>query len=240
MTTAAILTVGDELLAGDIDNTNATWLAHNLTERGVDVREIRVVHDDTEDIATAITDLTRYDTTIVTGGLGSTPDDLTLAGIAEALDQQLIEHEDVRRELEPKIAERMEHRTNFNFDMDAATMYPEHAEIIPNDIGIAPGCRVEHVYVVPGIPREMKAVFGRVVDRFNGALRSTVLYSSVPESNLSPILDDVQSAYDVRIGCYPGGEFKRIKVSGESRAAVDATYEELLQRPEIVREPDGE
>lgn len=240
-TTAGLVTVGDELLAGDIENTNATWLAARLDDRGVDVRQIRVVPDVVGEIASTVEELAgRFDAVVVTGGLGSTPDDVTLEGVATALGRPLETNEEALALLEETVAEVRRRRPELSFDMAAAARYPRDAEIIPNDEGIAPGCRCESVVVAPGIPDEMKAVFGRVEDRFNGSKRARLVYSSVPESNLRGVLDEVRAEFDVGVGCYPGRRFKRIKLTGDDPERLEAARGWLLERAEIVPEPDDE
>ena len=230
-TTAGIVTVGDELLAGEIENTNATWLAARLRNRGVSVREIRVVPDELDPIARTVgTCADRYDATLVTGGLGSTPDDVTMAAIAMALERPLVPHDEARALIRETVAEIHERRTSFTFDLDAACQRPQGAAVIPNDEGIAPGCRCESVYVLPGIPSEMRAVFGRIEPEFAGTRTTETVYSNRPESNIAPTLAEGRDRFGVKIGCYPGGEWKRITVAGTDQEAVDAARRWLLDR----------
>jgi len=91
----AVVTVGDELLAGDTENTNASWLGTRLTERGADVRRVVVVPDDEDAIAAEVSTLAdRYDAVVVTGGVGPTHDDVTMDGVAAAFDREMVEHAD--------------------------------------------------------------------------------------------------------------------------------------------------
>ena len=87
----ALLTVGDELLAGDTENTNATWLARQLSERGVTVTRVLVVPDDRDVIVDYVRDWAgAFDALVVTGGLGGTHDDVTMDAVAEAFDRELV------------------------------------------------------------------------------------------------------------------------------------------------------
>ncbi|MFW6000537.1 MAG: molybdopterin-binding protein, partial [Halorubrum sp.] len=82
---AAVVTVGDELLDGDTENTNATWLCDRLDARGVTVRRVTVVPDEVSQIARVVNEYhAEYDAVIVTGGLGPTHDDVTMEGVAAA------------------------------------------------------------------------------------------------------------------------------------------------------------
>lgn len=234
MSTVGILTVGDELLAGDVENTNATWLADRLTARGVDVGEIRVVPDDTERIAAAVAELAaRFASVVVTGGLGSTPDDLTLMAVARALDRPLETNEEARELVAETVREIEAEYPDFEFDLDAAARFPSGGRPISNDEGIAPGCVIEGVYVIPGVPAEMKAVFERVVDEFAGEVRSRTVYSDVPESNLNPLLTELRDRFEVRVGCYPEDDRRRLKVSSSDLDRLERAYEWVRDRPEI-------
>src|SRR5207237_7019768 len=85
MASAAILTIGNELVSGDVENSNGSWLARRLEAVGVDVRLIAIVPDEIEEIATMLREqAARADLVLVTGGLGGTPDDLTREAVAAA------------------------------------------------------------------------------------------------------------------------------------------------------------
>lgn len=231
---AAILTVGDELLAGDVENTNATWLATQLTERGVGVREMRVVPDDATAIATAVREVTdRFDATIVTGGLGSTPDDVTLEGVATAVDVDLKPNAGARSDIEPAVDAIREEYPGFEFDFEAAVRYPARGRLIPNDEGIVPGWVVETVYVLPGMPAEMKDTFDSIADEFAGDSRTRTMYSTEPESHLNDLLEAVHERFDVAVGCYPGAKRRRIKLSATDADQLERAAVWLADRPEI-------
>jgi len=192
-TTAAVVTVGDELLAGDIENSNATWLASRLTDRGVRVRQIRVVPDEVDEIADAVAELGQSCTFVVTtGGLGSTPGDVTVDAVARALERSLEPHPEAREQVQAAVEEIRKEYPEFDHDVEAGSQYPAGAQIVPNEEGIVPGCVCGNVYVLPGIPDEMEAVFGVVEADFSGATRSRTAYSRTPESHLNDLLNDVR------------------------------------------------
>jgi nicotinamide-nucleotide amidase len=222
--TGAIITIGDELLAGDVENTNALWLATQLTNRGVSVYEIRVVPDDINRIAKAVRELSQECTFVITtGGLGSTPDDITTSAIAEALSVPVEPHPEARCDIQTSVDDIRQEHPEFNHDIDRACRYPTNATIVPNEEGISPGCICENVYVLPGIPTEMKAVFEHIRDEFSGPIQSESLYADTPESHLAPILETVRNKFDVRVGCYPTDDHKRIQlVSVDTEALFKA------------------
>ncbi|WP_255191342.1 competence/damage-inducible protein A [Natronobeatus ordinarius] len=234
MTTAGILNVGNELLAGEIANGNGMWLAERLTASGVAVREIRVVSDDGPAIERAVSGFAdRFDHVVVTGGLGSTPDDVTLEAVANALERPLEVDPAARADIERTVREIERRLPEFDYDVDRSARYPVGSRPIPNEEGIVPGCVVENVYVFPGVPEEMKVVFERVEDEFVGDVRSRSVYSSVPESNLNPLLVELQERFDVGVGCYPGEKRKRITVTATDPERLEAAHEWLSSRPEV-------
>lgn len=152
----ALITVGDELLAGDTVNTNANWLAAELSDRGVAVKRILSVPDDRAVIAECVRAYAdAFDAVIVTGGLGGTPDDVTLEAVADAFDRELVPTDLTREAVERRLAEIRERLpdSDVNVDVEAEAAVPEGSRPLLNDSGLAPGCVVEGVYVMPGIPR---------------------------------------------------------------------------------------
>ena len=100
MATASILTIGNELVSGDVPNTNGSWLAKRLAPLGVSVRMLAAVPDEIEQIAEFVRDeAPRVDFLLVTGGLGGTPDDLTREAIAHAFGVEQVEEPDVAADL---------------------------------------------------------------------------------------------------------------------------------------------
>src|SRR6056297_992737 len=154
----AVVTVGDELLAGRTTDTNATWLCEQLDDRGVDVERVTTVPDRVSDIARVINEhRAEYDAVIVTGGLGPTHDDLTMEGVAAALGRDLEEHDEAMAWLEADGYSRA--------DLVAGTAdLPAGARALHNETGVAPGAELEGVYVLPGVPAEMKAMFETIAD----------------------------------------------------------------------------
>lgn len=224
-----IVTVGDELLSGDTVNENAAWLGRELTARGVDVRRVTVVPDEIDEIAAVVDrDRERYDAVIVTGGLGPTHDDRTIEAIAEAFDRPLVEDEDA-------LAWLVDNRGYAADGLAEGTAHlPAGATPIHNDEGVAPGAHVGNVYVLPGVPAEMQAMFGRIADEFTGVLRVTATVRvDEPESALVGRLEDLQDRFDVQVGSYPGDDVM-IRISGEDRDEIDDAAAWLCDRVELA------
>jgi molybdenum cofactor synthesis domain-containing protein len=158
--TAAILTIGNELVSGDVPNTNAAWLARRLAPLGVEVRLTTALPDEIETVAEFVrVEAPRVDFLVVTGGLGGTPDDLTREAIAAAFRVPQEEVAEVAADL----------RTRFRRDPDYAARWallPRGSRPLANPLGGAPGFALENVYVLPGLPSEMEAMFVSIEEEF--------------------------------------------------------------------------
>ncbi|QIB73780.1 competence/damage-inducible protein A [Halogeometricum borinquense] len=229
----AVVTVGDELLAGDTVNTNASWLAERLTARGVRVERVTTVPDRVAEIARVVNEYrAEYDAVIVTGGLGPTHDDLTMAGVAAAVGRELVEHEAALEWL-------TEHGGYAAAELsEGTTDLPARARMLPNEVGVAPGAVVEEIYVLPGVPEEMKAMFERIESEFNGETTYTETVRTVePESELVGRLHDVQEMFDVTVGSYPGDDV-RLKLTANDESELRDAAGWLEERVEIADEAE--
>jgi len=247
---AAIVTVGDELLAGDTENTNATWLCRELTERGVTVQRTLTVPDEVDAIAANVRDYAEaYDAVVVTGGLGGTPDDVTMAGVAAAFDRPMEPDDLARTDLERSLAAIAEDRPELDLDVDveAEASIPRGARPLINDAGLSPGCVIEPeaehgaVYVLPGIPDEMTSMFEGIAGEFAGDVRSAMLYTEEPEANLIPRLDEARERFGVGVGCYPDRDagHNRLKLRSEDGDALAEARAWLAENVDTV-EYDGD
>jgi molybdenum cofactor synthesis domain-containing protein len=213
----AVVTVGDELLAGDTVNTNATWLCEQLTDRGVGVERVTTVPDRVADIARVVNEYrAEYDAVVVTGGLGPTHDDVTMEAVAAAFGRPVEQHDEALEWL----------TTHGGYQagelVDGTTHLPKGARMLPNHEGVAPGAVVESVYVLPGVPAEMKAMFDEIADEFAGERVYTAFVETPdPESSLIPTMESVQKRFAVSVGSYPGDSV-RLKLSGADGEEVES------------------
>jgi len=238
----ALLTVGDELLAGETENTNATWLARQLTDRGVSVRRILVVPDDRELLAERVQGYSEaFDAVIVTGGIGSTPDDVTMEAVADAFDRGLEVDAFALEAVRERVASLERRVPDLEIDVDerAEASVPTGSRPLLNEEGLAPGCVLENVYVLPGIPGEMHAMFESIAEEFDGESVSAALYTVEPESNLVGALGECGERFDVSVGCYPDRDarFNRLKISGTDSRAVDTAKAWLLDAVDASETP---
>jgi molybdenum cofactor synthesis domain-containing protein len=231
---AAILTIGNELVSGDVPNTNGSWLAKRLAPLGVSVRMLAAVPDEIEAIAEFIrVEAPRSDFVLVTGGLGGTPDDLTREAIAYAFEVPQEEVPDLAADL----------RSRFTRDPEYAARWaqlPAGARPLANPLGGAPGFAIENVYVMPGLPAEMQAMFDTIREELRrGTPISTWRRTfATRESTISPLLVEAGERFaGVLVGSYPmfnpdGPEVELVLKSSDAdalRAAV-AWLEPELER----------
>jgi len=198
--TAAIVTIGNELVSGDVPNTNGSWLAKRLAPLGVRTRLLEAIPDEIEVIAEVIrTEAARHDFVLVTGGLGGTPDDLTREGLAHAFGVSQVEVAELAAEL----------RGRFRGDPEYAARWallPQGSRPLANPLGGAPGFALENVYVFPGLPSEMEAMFLAIEEEFRrgspiGAWRRVY---RTRESVIATVLVEAGERWPgVLVGSYP-------------------------------------
>jgi molybdenum cofactor synthesis domain-containing protein len=200
MATAAILTIGNELVSGDVPNSNGSWLALRLAPLGVSVRLIAAVPDEIGAIAEFVRrEAPLVDFLLVTGGLGGTPDDITREALAHAFTLEQEEIPDLAADL----------RSRFTHDPEYAAAWarlPAGSRPLPNPLGGAPGFALENVYVMPGLPAEMEAMFDAVAEAFRrgepiGSWRQTY---RTRESTIASLLAEAGERWPaVIVGSYP-------------------------------------
>lgn len=176
---ADIITIGDEILIGQIIDTNSAWIAARLGEIGVSIRRKYSIGDRREEIISAVEEsLTKAEVTIITGGLGPTKDDITKRVLAEIFHSQLICDKETYERVERMMAAR---GIAFNDLNKGQAMVPECCTVLPNHKGTAPGMWFERegrvVVSLPGVPFEMEglmveSVLPRIKEHF--ALASVV------------------------------------------------------------------
>jgi len=198
--TASIITIGNELLSGDTVNTNASWLAQQLEELGVAVTLMASLPDEIDRIAAFVrTEAERADVVLVTGGLGGTPDDVTREAMAEAFEAPQDEVSD--------LAERL--RSRFPADPEYAARWanlPAGARPLENPLGGAPGFVVGNVYVLPGLPAEMKAMFATFTSELatEQPITSWRRTYETTEARIVGVLEAMGDRYPgVLVGSYP-------------------------------------
>nr|MDO8087138.1 molybdopterin-binding protein [Candidatus Sigynarchaeum springense] len=168
---AEILLIGNELLVGKIRDANAYWLGKQLGTFGVSVTRVTIIRDDVEEIADTIKEIVarRPDYVISSGGLGPTFDDVTIQGIADGLNKKLVIDEKAlgwlkeRYEKQVKLGVLKRQDTELNESRKKMAFIPVGSTAMHNSAGAAPGVLIEtghtHIFVLPGVPRELQAIF---------------------------------------------------------------------------------
>jgi len=160
--TAELLSIGDELLLGDITDTNVGYMARHLRVLGIRVIHFQTVGDELPDVIAAFKlALSRADVILATGGLGPTDDDLTLEAVAHAVGVPLEHREEVMDQMAARLKRPKEQLSGANRKQ---ANIPKSAIVLRNDWGTAPGLRVpapngKEIFLMPGVPREMKGLF---------------------------------------------------------------------------------
>jgi molybdenum cofactor synthesis domain-containing protein len=200
VTSAAILTIGNELVSGDVENTNGSWLARRLEALGVGVAIIAALPDEVSVVASWVRrHAAQSDLLVVTGGLGGTPDDLTREAIAAAFH--------VPQEELPDVAEAL--RARFTGDPEYVTRWanlPAGSRPLANPLGGAPGFQIANVYVLPGLPSEMEAMFETVAEELRSGTPIESWRRSYPttESRIVSVLEaTVERHPGVLVCSYP-------------------------------------
>jgi len=229
--TACLIIIGNEILSGRTQDKNLAWIAAKLNERGIRLMEARVVMDIEESIIEAVNACrSQYDYVFTTGGIGPTHDDITSACIAQAFGVKLHRHPDAERALRA-------HYTHDQINEARLKMsdVPEGAELIANPVSIAPGFKMENVYVMAGVPKIMQAMFDGICHSLaEGApMQSTTISVYLTEGTIAADLTSIQQNHpELEIGSYPfirdGRLGTSLVVRGLVQEMIDSAAREIL------------
>ncbi|MEP2027371.1 MAG: molybdopterin-binding protein [Paracoccaceae bacterium] len=224
---AAMLVIGDEILSGRTRDANMYFLAGELTKRGIDLCEVRVVSDDAGAIVSSVQALSAsFDHVFTSGGIGPTHDDITADSIAAAF----AVHIDVRDDARALLAE---HYKRSGRELNEARLrmarIPHGAELIDNPVSVAPGFSLGNVHVMAGVPTVFQAMVASVLPHLTGGapLLSQTLRVERGEGDIAGPLADLANDFpDLAIGSYPfqhnGAYGSNIVIRGSDGAVVDA------------------
>lgn len=205
---AAVMSIGTELVRGEIHNSNSTWLCEQVTGLGLEVTECAVVSDDVNQIRRTLRRLAaEHSLVICTGGLGPTTDDMTTSAVAAEQGVPLVRDDESLQRIETRMrAAGLALAASNAKQAD----FPQGATVLRNDFGTAPGFTVElgtcRFVFLPGVPREMKGMFEAHV---SAEVRSRVVHHmhqvrlrtfGAPESKVNDLLTGVEDAFGVSLG----------------------------------------
>jgi molybdenum cofactor synthesis domain-containing protein len=230
--TAAILIIGDEILSGRTRDANMHYLAGELSRIGIDLKEVRVVADETAAIVAAVNALRAgYTHVFTSGGIGPTHDDITADAVAAAFGMALHVRDDARAIL---AAHYDRAGLEFNAARQRMARIPEGALLIDNPISIAPGFSLENVHVMAGVPDIFKAMVASLLPRLTGGkpVLSQTLRVDRGEGMIAEPLGALAAEFgDLSFGSYPfiqnGAYGTNIVVRGTDAARIDAAIGRL-------------
>ena len=240
--TAAFIIIGDEILSGRTKDANLGFIADELVEAGIRLKEVRVISDDEDEIVCAVQALSgKYDYVFTSGGIGPTHDDITCDSVAKAFGLEISHH--------PKAVKRMRaHAGNVGVDLNEARMRmartPNGASLILNPVSAAPGFTVENVHVMAGVPRIFQAMVKELLPTLKGGAKvhSVAVSSNLGEGRVATGLGEIQARYpDISIGSYPyfraGNYGTTLVLRGTEMEILEAAAEEVRQ---LIRDQGGE
>jgi len=230
---SAIITIGDEILIGQVTDTNAVWISQQLNAMGVQVGEMVTVSDEAGQIvATLDRYIGRYDLLIMTGGLGPTTDDITKQTLAAYFNSKMVRVPEVQEKIINYFKERG--RSMIESNLKQADV-PEVCRVLMNYHGSAPGMWFEKegtiLISLPGVPYEMKGlmedhVIPELISRNNvpHVVHRTIMTQGVPESYLAAMLRDWESALPecVKLAYLPRPGIVRLRLTVVDKCAKDA------------------
>lgn len=251
MTQASIITIGDELLIGQVVDTNSTWMAQQLNKAGILVIRRVAVGDVWEDIWKALDEESKYaDIILITGGLGPTADDITKPLLNKYFNGKLVVDEGALQNVK-FIFEKVLHRPMIERNLQQAEV-PDTCKVIQNKRGTAPGMWFEKdgkVFVsMPGVPFEMKGMMDDYVIPelsthfiFPHIIHRTLLTAGVGESFLAEQIKDFENALPahIKLAYLPNYGMVRLRLSsvGFNRIAIEKEVDNLFEKlQQLVKE----
>lgn len=235
---AAIVTIGDEILIGQIVDTNSAWIAKELNLIGVKVTDIYSISDDKKAIMSTIeTAISTHDIVVLTGGLGPTKDDITKITLSEYFNTPLVKNMAVYNFLEKMLKER---GIDFNTLNEGQSYVPQSCVVLHNDVGTAPGMMFERedklLFSLPGVPFEMKYlmeqhVIKQIKNHFSlkTTIHRTVITYGLPESELATVISSWEDSLPkyIRLAYLPNPKGVRLRLSSYQVEDYDKIENEI-------------
>ena len=233
----ALITIGNELLAGFTVNTNAAWIGNHVIQTGGNIVWHHTIGDSKEEIHDSLNQIPKdINAVIITGGLGPTHDDITAHALYKYANDIPVFDEKYWQYLQDKLAKRNLKLPEINRNQ---SMKPEKGTIIPNPVGSARGLHFQvdgkDLFVLPGVPREMKTMMESTVlpwiaDQSAGGLTvRTIRTTGIMESGLAEKIGDIVDALadEIKIAFLPQFTGVDIRVSSTDKDAVDQKVYEI-------------
>lgn len=233
--TAALVVIGDEILSGRTADLNISHIASFLNETGINLVEVRIVPDNTDEIVKTVRALRKRATYVfTTGGIGPTHDDITADAIAKALGRKIDVDERALALMRPYYERKGLELTPSRLRM---ARIPEGATLIKNRVSIAPGFMIENVIVMAGVPKIMQVMLDDVAQHLKTGrpMLSKTVKLLTPEGEVADLFAEHQKAYpDVGMGSYPRFSDGRLSCDLVLRSIdahrLQAAYDDLEEK----------
>jgi nicotinamide-nucleotide amidase len=221
---AEIITVGDEILIGQIIDTNSAWLAEQFNLNGIEIYQITSVHDDVDHITEALRKAEqKVDLVLITGGLGPTKDDITKVALCRYFNTRLVFHEPTFNWIKERFKNRNIDLNKLNRDQ---ALLPEACQVLHNKVGTAPGMWFEKndtIFIsVPGVPFEMQYLTEQEIlprvqqnSKTKAIFHKTIQTQGLPESMLAERLENWESSlpHNIKLAYLPNPMSVRLRLS---------------------------
>ena len=232
-----IISIGDELVSGQIDNSNSVYLANILEKNGIKNTRIITIPDREKPLVDSLDKALGVDYVFITGGLGPTHDDRTKNIVTDYFDTELVEVDELTQDLEEYFKEREINMSPNNYDQ---ALIPRDGEIIPNEIGTASGMHFKknqtQFFFLPGVPAEMKRmtenyIITQLTDSSQSTFSQKIRTFGIPESKLAQQLQDwIQEYEEIKLSFLPQLPGVDIFVKSQNKKLFEKTINHITDR----------
>ena len=224
--------IGDEILSGRTKDANLNFLAINLAEMGINLREVRVIPDIEEEIISALNLLRKkFDYVFTSGGIGPTHDDITSLSVAKAFGDKYEKNAEAE-----KILIQYYGAGNVNEARLKMAFLPSSASLLDNPVTSAPGFRIENVFVMAGVPKIFQAMFAAAKKELIGGkiTKSLEIKIALTESVIAKDFEELQKKYtQVVMGSYPFDGGTSLVFRSTNYEALEHAVSEMKQKLKI-------
>eukprot|EP01080_Neovahlkampfia_damariscottae_P006592 gene6592-10755_t len=208
--TAGAIIIADEILTGKTKDINANFLSKLLFERGIKLKQIRVIGDDVDTIVKTASEFSKdFDYVFTSGGIGHTHDDLTYFSLAKAFNRKLEYHEETIKKMKEIMSKR---GTKLNEERKLMALLPEDTKKYYTPELWVPLVQLENIFILPGIPQLFEKMLVANIDKFveRTEIDRKLVYTDQYEGEFSLVLKEIVKKYqNVSIGSYPTIEKER-------------------------------
>ena len=233
---AGVLLIGNELLSGSIQDKNLAHIAITLEQRGIRVRETRIVPDIEDEIVDALNQMrAKFDYVFTTGGIGPTHDDITSDSVAKAFAVKNVLVQEVYDIINGYLTQK---GVEFTPAAQRMAYAPQGAQIIKTERSIVPGYRIDNVFVMAGVPSIMQVMLESIVKELKTGLtiHSSAVHANVGEGEIAAALEAIQLENEnIDIGSYPQDKNSNLSdyrvifvVRGTDQSEIDIACDKIM------------